>query len=178
MNKRIAAIVEYLKYFPNDICAHVNLSLCEYLREFDMEYKNAYYPRIDGSWFVINRQIQAGKNYYLTNSTTGYKHNNIDTIVIWHPHCGRLDFVDDKYWFDIEAEWHDLMDVLKSYNPLDYDVLNNTYLYDIENGKKLIADYDSIMADFNAKINKKIKEVQMADKKKEFEKLKRELEGL
>lgn len=68
------------------------------------------------------------------------------------------------------------MSVLKSYSPLDYDEINNNYIYDLEHGKKLIADYDKIVGSFQDKANRKVKEVQLANKKKELEKLQKELE--
>lgn len=175
MKKKITAIKEYLKYFPYDSSAKNNLLMCEYADELGMEIKDGYYSRIEYGYFVVNRQIKVGKKYYLTNSNTQYKQNGEDSIVIWSESCGRLAFVSDKYWFDIENEWKDFMNVLKSYEPLDYDELNNTYIYDVEHGKKLINDYDKIVRDFMDKANKKIKEVQLANKKKELERLQKEL---
>ena len=69
------------------------------------------------------------------------------------------------------------MDVLKSYSPIDYDSLNNTYIFDLENGKRLIADYERIKNDFIEKANKKIKETDIKQKKKELERLQSELNG-
>ena len=175
MKKKIAAIKEYLKYFPYDSSANNNLMLCEYADEFGIELNKGYYPTIQYGYFVINGQIKIGKKYYLTNSTTQYKQNGEDSLVIWAESCGRLAFVNDKYWFDIENEWRDFMNVLKSYEPLDYDELNNNYIYDMEHGKKLIQDYDEIVKDFMDKVNKKIKEVEIENKKKEIERLQMEL---
>ena len=67
--------------------------------------------------------------------------------------------MEPEYWSDIEDELQELKNVLKSYNPLDYDELNEDYIYDIENGKRLIADYDKIVSDFWNKVDKKIKDV-------------------
>ena len=74
--------------------------------------------------------------------------------IIWYTF-----FVEPEYWSDIEDELQELKNVLKSYNPLDYDELNEDYIYDIENGKRLIADYDKIVSDFWNKVDKKIKDV-------------------
>lgn len=177
MQDKINAIKEYLKYFPDEYHAKDNLSLCEYANELGVELTKSYYPRMQYDFFAINSQIKAGKKYYLTNSTTKYKHNGTDTVVIWSESCGRLAFVYDKYWFDIEDEWNGLMNTLKSYEPLDYDGLNNVYIYDIEHGKRLIHDYDLIIKDFQSKVDKKVKAVDLANKKKELERLQKELEG-
>lgn len=175
MKEKIQAIKEYLKYFPNDSYARNNLLICEYADELGIEVKNSYYPRIEYGYFVINSQIKVGKKYHLTNSTTNYVQNGENTIVIWSESCGRLAFVSDKYWWDIEDEWEEFMSVLMSYSPLDYDKINNNYIYDLENGKRLIADYDKIVKNFQNKINKKIKEVDLANKRKELERLQKEL---
>ena len=177
MKEKIKVIKEYLEYFPYDSNARNNLQLCEYADELGVELKNGYYPRIEYGYFVINSQIKVGKKYHLTNSTTNYAQNGDSTIVIWSESCGRLAFVHDKYWWDIEDEWDEFMSVLISYNPIDYDKINNNYIYDLENGKRLIADYDKIVKDFQNKVNKKIKEVDLANKRKELERLQKELEG-
>lgn len=175
MRERIEAIKEYLKYFPKESQAEKNLLLCEYAEELNMELTDGYYPRIEYGYFVVNLQIKVGKTYNLTNSATKYKHNETDSIVIWSESRGRLAFVGDAYWWDVGNEWENFMSVLKSYNPLDYDEINNNYIYDVEHGKKLINDYDEIVRDFMEKVNKKVKEVQLANKKKELEQLAKEL---
>ena len=177
MKEKIEAIKRYLKYFPNDGHAKDNLMLCEYADELGLELNGSYYPRIDYDYCLINQQIKVGKKYDLTNSTTKYKQNGNDTIVIWHESSGRLAFVDNEYWFYIDDEWQEFVNVLMSYNPLDYDELNNVYIYDIENGKHLIFDYDKIVGGFMNKVNKKIKEIQLERKRKQLEQLKRELES-
>ena len=131
MKDRIEAVKEYLKYFPTDPYAQSNLILCEYAEELGMELSGKYYPRIEYGYFLINSQIKVGKKYWLTNSATKYEQNGKDSLVIWDESCGRLAFVNRDYWWDIDDEWKEFMNVLKSYNPLDYDELNNNYIYDI-----------------------------------------------
>ena len=178
MNEKIAAIKEYLKHFPYDSSVKNNLFLYECADELGIELKDDYnyYPRMEYGWFVINQQIKVGNRYYLTNSATHYEQNGIDKIVIWSEPCGRLAFVNREYWYDIDHEWKDLMSILKSYNPLDYDEINNNYIYNIEHGKKLINDYDRIIKDFMQKVNSKIKKVQLANKRRELERLQKELD--
>ena len=101
----------------------------------------------------------------MTNSTTKHEQNGIDTIVIWSECCGRLAFVDEQYYRDVESEWEELKSILKSYNPIDYDEINNNYIYDLENGKKLIKEYDEILKVFDEKINHKINEVKNRQEK-------------
>lgn len=158
MTEIIKTIQEYLRYFPNDPYAREHLLLYEYANELGMELKGTYYPRIEHGRFKINSQISVSKQYSLSNSTTKYKHNGQDSIVRWEEYCGRLAFVSDRYWEAIEEEWNEFMDVLKSYEPLDYDELNSVYIYDIPHGKRLIDDYEDIVATFKSKVEKKVKE--------------------
>ena len=180
MKERIEAIKEYLKYFPNDFNAKNNLTLCECLDELglDIELKGYYYPRVEWDNVIFNSQIRMTSRYSITNSATKYKHDGKNKVIVWNESCGRCAFVDSDYWWDIADEWEELTNVLKSYNPLDYDEINNNYIYNLENGKRLINDYDKIVQDFKDKVDKKIKEVQLENKRKEFERLKRELEEM
>jgi hypothetical protein len=178
MKEKIEAIKNYLKYFPNDYNATNNLTLCQYADELGIELdRKSYYPKMDSGFFRINSQIQAGKKYYLVNSETQYRQNGFDTIIIWHESCGRLAFVDDKYWFTIEDEWKEFMQTILSYNPLDWDGLNNVYIFDVENGKRLIEDYKQILNEFMDKCHVRIKQYQLEQKRKELERLQKELEA-
>lgn len=177
MKKRIEAVKQYLKYFPNDRYAKDNLMLCEYADELGLKLNGGYYPRIDWNYCLLNNEIKLGKKYKLTNSATKYKQNGNDTIIIWNQPSGRLAFVDNEYYFDIDDEWQDFINVLKSYEPLDYDKIKNTYIYDIKNGKRLIADYDGIVDEFMNKVDKKIKEIKLKKKREQFERLRNELEN-
>lgn len=175
MKDKIKAAKEYLRYFPYDGNAKNNLLMCEYADELGIELNGGYYPRVEYGFLVINRQIKAGKKYRLTNSTTKHEQNGIDTIVIWSECCGRLAFVDGQYYYYIDNEWEEFINVLKSYNPIDYDEINNDYIYGLENGKRLINDYDEILKNFKERISRKIKEFDTAKKREQLEKLKKEL---
>ena len=175
MKDKIKAIKEYLRYFPYDGNAKNNLLMCEYADELGIELTGGYYPRVEYGYLVVNRQIKAGKNYRLTNSTTNYEQNGEDTIIIWSECCGRLAFVDKQYYSAINDEWKEFINIIKSYNPIDYDEINNNYIYDLENGKKLIKEYDEILKVFDEKIKRKINEVDTAKKREQLEKLKKEL---
>lgn len=175
MKDKIMAIKEYLKYFPSDGGAKSNLLMCEYADALGIELTGGYYPRIEYGYLIINNQIKAGRKYNLTNTATNYEQNGTDIIVVWHESCGRLAFVNEVYWYDIEDEWAWLKDALKSYNPVDYDEINNNYIYDLESGKKLINEYDALLKTFREKISIKINEVNNKKKRAELERLKREL---
>lgn len=178
MQDKINAIKNYLKYFPNDSTAANNLVLCEYSNELGVALdRKSYYPRMSYGFFEINGQIKAGKKYHLVNSNTHYIQNGVDIIIIWHESCGRLAFVDDAYWYTIDDEWKEFMKTLLSYEPLDWDELNNTYIFDVENGKRLIEDYKQILNEFMDKCHVRIKAYQIEQKRKELERLQKELEA-
>lgn len=176
MKEKIKAIKEYLKYFPDDSYVKQKLKLCQYADELGLKLNGSYYPIMDGYYCIINSQIKAGKKYHLTNSKTNYEPNGKDTIIIWLEPAGRTAFVSSEYWFDVENEWQEFMNILKQYNPLDYDEINNKYIYDLKNGKRLIDDYEKIVDGFMEKANKKIKQVELEKKKKQLELLQKELE--
>ena len=177
MKEKIKAIEEYLKYFPQDYEVQKKLKLYRFADELNLEVGKGYFPRMEWEFCKINGQIKAGKKYVLTNSKTKYEFNGNDTIIIWNESCGRLAFVNEDYWYDIEDEWQDFQDVLKSYTPLDYDEINDVYIYDLENGKKLISDYSKILNNFSEKVNKKIKKIEFEKKKKQLAVLQAELAG-
>lgn len=180
MISRIKAIKEYLKYFPDDRTANNNLILCEYssLLDIDLDTNHSYYPRVEYGYLRVNQQIKLGREYRLANSHTGYHQNKEEVLVIWSEPCGRLAFVNDCYYWAINNEWDEFMNILKSYKPLDYDLTNNTYIYDIEHGKKLITDYEDIVSDFEEKLHSKINEILIQDKRKRLKQLQEELEAL
>lgn len=178
---RIKAIKEYLKYFPDDRTAKNNLILCEYsnLLDIDLDTNHrTYYPSVEHGYLIVNRQIRVDREYHLSNSYTGYHQNKEEIFVIWHEPCGRLAFVNNLYYWTIDNEWDEFMNILKSYEPLDYDPINEKYIYDIEHGKKLIDDYNKILEDFEDKIKERINKVQRDEKRAQFELLKKELEVL
>ena len=63
----------------------------------------------------------------LTNYSTDFVPNG-DMLIIWKAESGKCDFCMSEYWYDIDEEWNWFISVLKSYNPLDYDEINNTYI--------------------------------------------------
>ena len=158
MKERIKAIEEYLKYFPNEIHAVDNLKFYKYAEIFGIEPSDRYYPKISQGRFMINDILWADTKYWITNSTTGYVHNKEDIVVVWSAFCGRLEFVSKKYWNDVEDEWRWFKtEKLLSYNPIDYDYINDTYVFDLENGKRFIKDYPIIVSELKEKLDKKIK---------------------
>lgn len=177
MNDKINAIKDYLKYYPNSFEARANLKLCEYAQELGIKLNGSYYPRMDYDRFMINDLLYATKRCTLSNHATSFVPNEVDTIVVWYASCGRLEFVLNDYWHNVDEEWKWFHDKLKEYNPLDYDEVNNKYIFDIENGKRLIEDYAKITDELKSMLKKKILFIETEKKKKELERLQKDLES-
>ena len=125
---------------------------------------------------VCPRDFSVAKKYHICNSSTGYQPKDDTWYVIWdNGNVGRLQFVSGKYYSDVQDEWKEFKNKLLSYNPLDYDTFNNFNVYDIENGKRLMADYQRICDETLAKMKNKIKQVQLKKAKEEYERLLNEL---
>lgn len=176
MKNQIKAIEEYLKYYPNSSEAKNHLKLCEYAEEMGMELNGSYFPRMDYGRFMVNDLLFATKKYNLTNHATNFVPNEVDTIVVWNARCGRCEFVQSEHWHCIDDEWQWLSGRLKEYDPLDYDELNNTYIYNLKNGKLLIRDYPKIMDEFKTMLQRKIITYEKEKKLKEIARLQKELE--
>lgn len=121
-------------------------------------------------------RITKGK-YYITNSAKKYKPKSNDYYVQWdNGNIGRLQFVGNDYWYEVEDEWNEFREILMSYDPLDYDPMNCHMIFNVENGKRLMKDYKNICDSTKAKMMKKIKKIQLERKKKEYEDLLIEVE--
>lgn len=121
---------------------------------------------------VCPNDFRIVKEYYICNSSTGYQPKDDTWYVIWdNGNIGRLQFVSDTHYYDVQDEWEEFKNRLLSYNPLDYDKMNDFNVYDIENGKRLMADYQQICDETLAKMKDKIKQVQLREAKEKYERL-------
>ena len=115
-------------------------------------------------------------NYYLVNSKTKYVPDRDSYYIIWsNGNIGKYQFVTSNYYDDVEDEWREFKDTLLSYSPLDWDENHNKIVYNVENGKKVMADYDNICKKTREKIELKIKQKKLELMRTEFERLKSEL---
>ena len=148
---------------PNDI-----ISTCEKLKALGYKWGDI----LPGNHFRMS------KKYYLSNSATQYQPEEDTYYIEWdNGNVGRLQFVSDTYWHYVGDEWEEFLNEMRSYNPVDYDPLNCHIIYGIENGKKVIADYNDICNRTQEKMRQKIRAVQIEQKKKELEKLLSEQES-
>lgn len=116
-------------------------------------------------------KLLKGKQINLSIKHTSYVFDPDTYYVVWdNGNIGRLMFVNEDYWWKVEEEWATFEQRLLSFSPLDYDAINNEYVYDIENGKKLIDAYRHIYAETSAAMMIKVKE---AKRKKLLQQLKK-----
>lgn len=121
---------------------------------------------------VCPKDFLVVKQYHICNSSTGYQPKDNTWYVIWdNGNIGRLQFVSDEYYYDVQDEWEDFKNRLLSYNPLDYDKMNDFNVYDIENGKRLMTDYQQICDETLAKMKDKIKQIRLKEAKEKYERL-------
>ena len=122
-------------------------------------------------------KILKGESICLSRKATSYKFNPNTYYVVWdNGNIGRLMFINEAYYCNVEEEWRAFEQKLLSFNPLDYDAFNNEYVYDIENGKKLIDAYRHIYAETSAAMMVKVKEAKRKKLLQQLKKLDQDLE--
>lgn len=145
------------------------LETCKKLEALSLEWGDqVYYP----DFLICNGEFN------VLNSATHYEFDPDKYYIHWdNGNIGRLMFINNTYYYSItDDEWDEFLATLRSYNPLDYDMLNCHIVYDIENGKKVMADYKDICDRTRNKMNAKIKAAEIEKKRQEIERLQKELE--
>ena len=163
------------------------ISVCQEYQDIFSNLDHSYYPSPDGIIEACNKLKVLGlnwgdrlprgdfrmrKGYHITNSETNYKPDKETYYIEWdNGNIGRLQFVSEMYWYLVSDEWDSFLNEMKSYNPVDYDPLNCHIVYDIENGKRVMADYKGICDRAKEKMMKKVRLAEIEKKKAELEKL-------
>ena len=175
MTKNLDKIIKICKQYE-EICCEARcgyssspksmIEYCEKLKCLGLEFgESVNYP----DFTII-------KKPYITNSATGFKYDPDQYYIVWdNGNVGRLQFISQSYWYDVEQEWQEFRQKLLSYEPLDYGPQNCHMIFDIEHGKKLIDDYPQICKETREKMNAKIAKVKLAKAKEEYEKLLKEV---
>lgn len=172
---KIAVIEQYLEHFSKDYIARENLDRLKYLDALGLEDRN-YYFWMGG--LVVNEMITVRSAYHITNPSNGVKDYSDGVFVIWGSPCGRLEFFRDDYYQTIGQSWQNFKNKCLSYNPICYDEINEEMLFDVESGARLIKDYPQIKEEFIFEAKKQIKEAELREIRKKFDKLKTELEAI
>lgn len=114
-------------------------------------------------------------NYRLTNKTTHQKLNDKE----WYIHfgcggCGRLNLcASSTYVYKAEAEdvWVNFLKRIQEYNPIDWDGVNNEYIFSIENGYRLYKDFGNIHKQAVNDMHRAIAKYKKADLEAELKRL-------
>ena len=150
---------EIHEYYPNDV-----IEKCDVLEALGKEwgYRMPYH-------------FSVRKRPHVTNSSTHYDFDDDKYYVVWNNgNVGRYQFVDGVAYDYVDEEWEQFIAELDSYEPLDSDPYNDHKVYSIENGKRLMNDYEDICKRTREAMNKKIKKCKFERLKKELEKLEAE----
>ena len=126
-----------------------------------------------GEYGRIGKDFRLYKDGNLTNQNTNYEFDNQKYYIHWdNGNIGRLMFLNYADYSEEETKiWEEFKTELMSYHPLDYDHLNCHIVYDIENGKKVMADYKNICKKTSEKFSKYIKKRELQKAKEKYEKL-------
>ncbi len=112
------------------------------------------------------------KGYYITNNGTGHKPDYDTWYIEWdNGNVGAYQFCDDESYPYVQEEYREFKERLMSYGHVNYDPLNNHIIFEVENGKKLLADYNLICKETRAKMRKKFQEIAIERTKKKLEEL-------
>lgn len=162
LDDRINLLKSYLAAFnPNDIpfgygqTPREYLETCNKLKILGHEWGH----KLSCGLNTGDIKLLKGKQFYINNKATSYEFDPDTYYVVWdNGNVGRLMFINETYYTDVNEEWEAFEQKLLSFSPLDYDTFNNKYVYDIENGKKLIDAYRDICFDTKNAMGVKIKE--------------------
>lgn len=138
------------------------LSTCKKLKALGLEWGD----KISFDDFRITKGVK------ITNSATGYEYDSKSYYVHWdNGNIGAYQFVSggDMYRA-IQDEYKEFKEKLMSYNPIDWDDFNSHIVFDVENGKKVMADYEEIVKETREKIQIKSKIYKAEQAKLEYEK--------
>lgn len=138
------------------------LSTCKKLKALDLEWGD----KISFDDFRITQGV------YISNSSTGYEYDSKSYYIHWdNGNIGAYQFVSgDDMYRAIQYEYKEFKEKLMSYNPIDWDDFNDHIVFDVENGKKVIADYKEIVKETREKIQIKSKIYKAEQTKLEYEK--------
>lgn len=174
---------ESIEYFRNK---YTRLYTHDLRRIADvLEIAEQYDIPIDKLWLSsFDRILLSGKtgsfefyirhSYCFTNRATDYK---IDEN-LWYVHlsfcgCGRLNFINNAngnndylYEGEFQTAWEEFVETIETYNPVQYDDINNEYFFTVPDGYRLFCDFPKILEKTKNKF-KKLNETREIEELKE-----------
>jgi hypothetical protein len=111
------------------------------------------------------------KGFCITNSSTKYESDKDTYYVHWdNGNVGAYQFVSGTEEYSaIQDEFKEFKDKLMSYGVVDWDDMNDHIVFDVEHGKKVMEEYDSILKETKEKMSIKLKQLKAERAKKEYE---------
>ena len=100
-----------------------------------------------------NFEFHIRHSFYCTNRATDYK---IDENM-WYVHlsfcgCGRLNIINNAngnngylYEGEFQTAWEEFVETIGTYNPVQYDDINNEYFFTVPDGYRLFCDFPKIL---------------------------------
>lgn len=125
--------------------------------------------------------VRGGFSIYISNGyklgcpTTKYKFDKTRWYARFSCNgCGRLNFINDStiaYHGEPDAVWNEFIDKIKSYSPLDYDDMNNEYIFTLQDGYRLFKDFNILFKETQAKMQSAVKFYKIKQLQSEIDKL-------
>lgn len=136
---------------------------CEMLKAFGWEWGHDVYYK----------DFRFVKGYLLDEPGTDHKSNPQEWYVEWNNgNVGAYQFVCRSGEYNsVQNEYQEFVSELMKYNPLNYDKNGGKIIYDVENGKKLLDNYESIVEKTQKKIDMKIISLDVEKAKERYEEL-------
>lgn len=161
-----------------------------------LEIADQYAIPIDNMWLnSYNTILLSGKtgsfefiirhSYQFSNRATDYKIDKNN----WYVHlsfggCGRLNLVNNAngnnqylYFGEFQKAWEEFIETIESYNPVQYDDINNEYFFTVPDGYKLFCDFPDILKKTKNKFNKLNEKREIEELKEKIRKLEENNEG-
>ena len=158
-----------------------------------LEIAGQYDIPIDKMWLSsFDRIALSGKtgsiefyirhSYRFTNRATDYKIDENE----WYVHlsfggCGRLNFINNAngnngylYEGEFQTAWEEFIEIIKGYHPVQYDDINNEYLFTVPDGYKLFCDFPEILEKTKDKFKKLNETREIEELKEKLRKLENE----
>lgn len=122
--------------------------------------------------------IYISHGYSLGCPTTKYKFDETKWYARFSCNgCGRLNIINDStiaYRGEPDAVWNEFLDKIKSYSPLDYDDMNNEYIFTLQDGYRLFKDFPTLLKDVRTKMQSAVKAYKIQQLQSQLDKLKKD----
>lgn len=114
--------------------------------------------------------------FELTNKTTNYKFTDKEDYIQIDNNIGRLIFgkIPSWYYEITDSIYKAFQDELISYNVLDYDKSNDSYIYKEKDGVRLYGDIEVIFNKYKAQIDECIRDREIQKLQEKIDKLRTE----